>query len=880
MKLERLRVGQFRKFGTAVEISGLEDGLNVFHGPNEAGKSTLADALRTLFYERHRTGGSVFAASIAPDGSTDAAPSVDAWFRLGGVPCHAHKTFLQAPRARLSIGDERWEGEAADEELARRLGFSLAARGPSREETRGIPGLLWIGQGDSQRLAEPLDHARGTLQERLQEIIGDIASSAGERVAAAVEAELRNLRTPTGREKGVLVQIAGELEAARKEQAQLQALAERYAGLVDQLARDTARFQALERERPWETIAAQRQAAQEQLAQLEPLRAELVDKQAALEEVRQRHEHLAAQRQARADALAELQRQRQELEQAQATSQALAQRLARVQAGQDDAAQARNAAAQALRVAEQAAERRRLQDEAARCQRQAGQARKVLEKVAAESAAIARLRSQAATLALPDGLLDALRTCEAALQENRIRREAVATRIRHRLQPGIRVSASGHADLHGEGEVLAGTATTLRIEGVGEIEIIPGGDDVQRLASDAQRLDAERHRLLGEAGVASLEAAEQRQRQWQQLQEEIGTHERARDIALAGEDEDHWQQELAAAQGKAQQVQDRLQALPEADPGALPLDEAQRRRDDAEAADRAAGTALRQCQDELGRARLVLERLQAQVDAGSHNLEGEQARRLDARELAQQEKDQAQMTRLAAAIAQREQALREHDPDQLQADIDRFGRSLQAIEHERGQLRDRITATRSQLETLGMDGIDEKLAAASFAVQRLQQRHDQYQLRARALQLLHDRIQASQRALTGRLYAPLRQRLEHYLGMLFPGVAAQVGIEQLSPTTLARSGPALALEAHSHGTREQLGVLARFAYADLLRQAGQPTLLVLDDALVHSDPGRLARMKRIVDDAASRHQILLFTCHADAWRDAGARRFIDVAALA
>ena len=229
-----------------------------------------------------------------------------------------------------------------------------------------------------------------------------------------------------------------------------------------------------------------------------------MDKQAALEEVRQRQEHLAAQRQARADALAELQRQRQELEQAQATSQALAQRLARVQAGQDDAAQARNAAAQALRVAEQAAERRRLQDEAARCQRQAGQARKVLEKVAAESAAIARLRSQAATLALPDGLLDALRTCEAALQENRIRREAVATRIRHRLQPGIRVSASGHADLHGEGEVLAGTATTLRIEGVGEIEIIPGGDDVQRLASDAQRLDAERHRLLGEAGVASL----------------------------------------------------------------------------------------------------------------------------------------------------------------------------------------------------------------------------------------------------------------------------------------------------------------------------------------------------------------------------------------
>ena len=33
-------------------------------------------------------------------------------------------------------------------------------------------------------------------------------------------------------------------------------------------------------------------------------------------------------------------------------------------------------------------------------------------------------------------------------------------------------------------------------------------------------------------------------------------------------------------------------------------------------------------------------------------------------------------------------------------------------------------------------------------------------------------------------------------------------------------------------------MIARFAYADLLKQAGQPTLLILDDALVHSDSGK------------------------------------------
>jgi hypothetical protein len=32
-----------------------------------------------------------------------------------------------------------------------------------------------------------------------------------------------------------------------------------------------------------------------------------------------------------------------------------------------------------------------------------------------------------------------------------------------------------------------------------------------------------------------------------------------------------------------------------------------------------------------------------------------------------------------------------------------------------------------------------------------------------------------------------------------------------------------------------MGVISRLAYADLLKEAGRPTLIILDDALVHSD---------------------------------------------
>jgi hypothetical protein len=122
------------------------------------------------------------------------------------------------------------------------------------------------------------------------------------------------------------------------------------------------------------------------------------------------------------------------------------------------------------------------------------------------------------------------------------------------------------------------------------------------------------------------------------------------------------------------------------------------------------------------------------------------------------------------------------------------------------------------------------------------------------------------------LQAPLQKHLNHYLQLLFPQARLEID-ENLSPGPLTRSSgnghETGEFEALSFGAREQMGVICRLAYADLLREAGRPTLIILDDALVHSDEARLAQMKRVLFDAATRHQILLFTCHPAHWRDLG-----------
>jgi uncharacterized protein YhaN len=42
-------------------------------------------------------------------------------------------------------------------------------------------------------------------------------------------------------------------------------------------------------------------------------------------------------------------------------------------------------------------------------------------------------------------------------------------------------------------------------------------------------------------------------------------------------------------------------------------------------------------------------------------------------------------------------------------------------------------------------------------------------------------------------------------------------------------------------------------------------LILLDDALVHTDEDRLSQMKRVLYDASQRHQL----CHPQAWQDMG-----------
>ncbi|MEO9101842.1 MAG: GTP-binding protein, partial [Burkholderiaceae bacterium] len=227
------------------------------------------------------------------------------------------------------------------------------------------------------------------------------------------------------------------------------------------------------------------------------------------------------------------------------------------------------------------------------------------------------------------------------------------------------------------------------------------------------------------------------------------------------------------------------------------------------------------------------------------------------------------------AIASQREAIAAQRPELFEQDVKRFRASAEEAERLFQQRRQLIATARGQLQGEGALGLEEERAQLGGQLEQANRRQREMKLRADALSLLLELLTHERRELTRRLHAPLQQHVQRYLGVLMPG-GAQLDIgDGLAPQALRRSAASgassiAAFDDLSFGAREQMGVLSRLAYADLLKASGQPTLVILDDALVHSDAERLEQMKRVLFDAAQRHQILLFTCHPEIWRDIGA----------
>src|SRR5690606_18890469 len=120
MILERISLRELKRFVEPITLDGLTPGLNLFVGPNEAGKSTIVEAIRAAFFERYRTSK---ATDLFPFGLSGASPTIELEMELDDGRYTLVKTFGKRAGCVLSGPTGTLHDAEAEEFLAAKLGF-------------------------------------------------------------------------------------------------------------------------------------------------------------------------------------------------------------------------------------------------------------------------------------------------------------------------------------------------------------------------------------------------------------------------------------------------------------------------------------------------------------------------------------------------------------------------------------------------------------------------------------------------------------------------------------------------------------------------------------------------------------------------------------
>ena len=890
MKIRTLELDQFRRFDRPVRLGGFGDGVNVLCGPNECGKSTVLEAIRGLLFERHTSRADVVKRMQPRAGAS--SPRLAMEFELPGGRWRVEKRFLhREPLALLTAPDgARYEGDAAEEQLQELLGFAAPGKQGSRPEHVGLWGALLVTQRASLDQADlGSDLARATVAGCLEADVGALAAGGerGQATLRVVQARLSSYLDGRGNLKGrhkevitALAEAEARLAALHARQARLRQDEEALAAVQAELARkenpDGAR-------RDEETLADARRRREAALLHEERItsarRAAEIARR-ALDDARAERDARAARAGAVAAAEAALARAGAEEERLGAEASGTRGVIAECEAALAEAQGRADWAITQLRRARHAALLAGLV-----ASRDAHTAALRLTEEAEQRAndLVARLEA----VALTPARVDAVRVADRALLRARAAVEAQAVQIEYDLLPEAagRVWIGGSAAAE-RGTALAGSDTEVVVEGVGRLMVRPVARDKGKAAAQLWDAEAALATTLGEAGCADSDEAEVRWAEWERLSRDL-VDARAELAWLAPGDAaaglppgvgplrahvDVLGRRVAAGRGELGLTEGPgvQNAGAEADTAEAEIQDAQDAlaqmraghdaalRDHADRRERLACAAAEAGARRSERDRLAREAAQAEARESAAGLELRAAEARDGYD------------RCHRAIEALEQDRPEDTAAAMQARVQRYERAIQGRREAVQKLREERSALRARIVQEGGAGLGEQVAATERERDLLGRERDTHAREVEVLTLLRDTLLGAEREAKERYLTPVVRRITPYLRGLFPGAELACD-ENFRVVSLSRdSRAAESFDALSDGTQEQVAILARLAFAEMLLDQGRPALVVLDDALAYSDADRMERMFDVLTQAGAKLQILVLTCRADLFGRLGA----------
>lgn len=897
MRLTKAKIENFGTLDSPVELV-FGAGLNVIHGPNEAGKSTLLEALWTALSWDPTTGASEIESMFPHTGGN---PEILLEFEHDGETYRLEKRFVpKRGKARLTV--ESPDGETAafqDEEVEHRLreslGFGHATGNNSYPSHHGLWPLLWVRQWESRRDPAAVDQfeeaGRSSLSEILARETGEVLG--GERGQVLLEGAREEYRrfwtkkgSPTSRGDAEIVGAEKAVEEAERERDELRDKLANYEQLIDRYERLGIQADELESALPdWE---AKRDRAREKLERLEELQIELDRARTNLEAAENRLETVEE----RAERRREIRRQiteteeviedrRDGLEERQADLEDLESRTPELESAIEDAKRERDAATTDLRKANAALDFLRANERVEELE-------EAIEKVGEELEKLGQLEKEKNAIDVTDADVDRLEALESDLRDVEATLKAASARVHIDAHRDLDITVGDEETELSEGEVYEEhlhRKTVISLDQIADVRIEPGGRDLGELNDELERKQDEYDTALEEAGVESAREARERARERRELENQIENLQVLLD-RIAPEGRNALQTELDEARAVLEEAKSELlegadeaisDVAPEVEEDARDqirdaqraLERNRRALEDARTDLEAHRKRRNRLSEEVARAEQEIEgfednlsgdgglhdQLEAHVDAhGGEDALGEAV--ADAREV----RDSARET-----VERLEEDLEELDPETTRKNAEHFAGVYEKRKSELRDLRRQRNEIRVEIEAGEVDGLHDRIAKNEAELDDRRERLRRLRRKANAAKLLLSSLTTARQQLQRAFLKPLRQRTTELVQRLFP--ESRVGFDDgFQVKSLTRKQTITdEFGALSAGTSEQIGILVRLALARLVNEQ-EAFPLVLDDPFVATDRSRFEAMLPILVEAADDLQILLTTCHWNRYR--------------
>ncbi len=884
MKLRTLSVNQFKRFTKPTRLGELSDGLNLVVGPNELGKSTLLDALRAVLFERYSSKARPIIA--LQNDRNSAAPVVELVFEVNGAEYTLTKRFVKSPYAQLQCPDGTLlEADAAEDKLRNLLGFAEAGSHGANSETLGMWGVLWVQQGQSFGRPNLPDSARASLSAGLESEVGVVLGGRrGRELPQVIEQRRSELitearRQPRGDYKTALDQI-DELEKRLDDQQQQQ---QAMSDTLEQLATAETRLKRLDEGDQDGNDQAQLAEARNQLdatkrheLQLEGAHSELQNRQRQLEQAQRAQSD-------RASLHNELLSQHEELRQMGAHLDELRQQERELSGALEPLRQVLEDAEAVVEAASQSEAQCRLTLDLIACSAELSNLLRRQNDMSAAQQRFDDAQRQAEQIQVTDESLQRVRQAVDAVNKATAQLNIVATRI------SFDVPADRLAGIEVDSTLLTDPSTTIEavkpvainIPERGRILIDPGVADRDQLLSKQREAQADLRAALQQAGAQSLAEAEILRDQRRYLEATASAAEEDLARLASPNDESTLQTRLdELRRGQAALPSEWQTAeLPERNHAEAALRSAQREIQRARSEEQVARAALQERDRFLAELRSKVVRAQSAMEIQSEMVQRREEKLSTDVATTPDEQLAAEAAAAEQAVEEQQQvisALGEDAPagarSQFEARITRLESTIKQRTDLRANLKADIARLRERIEFHDSAGIDEAIEHTQHELEQATRQHDHLKREIEVLDLLGKTLRAAENEAKERYLAPVLNRVRPYLQMLFANAEINMDTDLNISSISRRAGYEERFDHLSMGTQEQIAVLVRLAFAEMLVDQGAPAAVILDDALVFSDDQRMQLMFDILSHAARRVQIVVFTCREQLFEGLGAHQ--------